>query len=180
MVYLLVSGRVPGVCLPPCPTSPKDFGLDAMPKVITLSNFFSFLEVTTPRFCWGSWRPNVWMGFGETKWRWKGPRPKISRSFFRNFWEVWWNTVVYSSCWLELDIDRIGHPRSLHNEELRSYCKSVFKYITESQSRDGMVSKMIDIVCISIACSKTPWVETSNGQVWFHHAGVVECFEVSL
>jgi len=26
---------------------PKDFGLDAMPKAITLSNFFSFLEVPT-------------------------------------------------------------------------------------------------------------------------------------
>lgn len=54
---------------------PKDFGLDAMPKAITLSNFFSFLEVPTNAnvvnspafvgFLFGGFflLPNVWMGF---------------------------------------------------------------------------------------------------------------------
>ena len=74
------------VSFPPCLATPKDFGLDAMPKVITLSNFFSFLEVTT-------------FGF---RFRWNEVevlRPKaqdFQEFFLWNFWEVWWNTVVYS------------------------------------------------------------------------------------
>lgn len=61
---------------------PKDFGLDAMPKAITLSNFFSFLEVPTNAnvvnspafvgFLFGGFSSSPTFGW-VSKWSWRTP-----------------------------------------------------------------------------------------------------------
>ena len=61
---------------------PKDFGLDAMPKAITLSNFFSFLEVPTNAnvvnslafvgFLFGGFFSSPTFGW-VSKWSWRTP-----------------------------------------------------------------------------------------------------------